>query len=208
MSKIENKILNLRQVEGYTIEETIKKANISRKTFKEIISKLSEQGLYNEEEVKSAMKRRKQREYYYKHKSETKFPPEEEEYRKKCIDILCTRYFNYNETKQFNPALVSKLNNLYNQNFSYKIIYNSILYTMKSLDYANTKTFGSDYQKINYMIAIIKNNLKIVWKKLQRQQEAYEGFTKKVNDEEIIYQLNKTIVSKPSKKIDMSEFLD
>ena len=180
ITKLEKSILDLRQIEGYTIEETIKKVKISRKTFKEIVSNLSEQGLYDEEE----------------------------EYRQKCIDILCTKYFCYNETKQFNPILVSKLNNLYKQSFSYKIIYNSILYSMKNLDYANTKVFSSDYQKISYMMAIIKNNLKIVWKKMQRQEEAYEGFTKKINDEEIIHQLNKNIISKPLPKRDMSKFLD
>lgn len=208
ITKLEKSILDLRQIEGYTIEETIKKVKISRKTFKEIVSNLSEQGLYDEEEIKKAMKRKKQRDYYQKHKNHKKLPSEEEEYRQKCIDILCTKYFCYNETKQFNPILVSKLNNLYKQSFSYKIIYNSILYSMKNLDYANTKVFSSDYQKISYMTAIIKNNLKIVWKKMQRQEEAYEGFTKKINDEEIIHQLNKNIISKPLPKRDMSKFLD
>ena len=83
---------------------------------------------WDEEEIKKAMKRKKQRDYYQKHKNHKKLPSEEEEYRQKCIDILCTKYFCYNETKQFNPILVSKLNNLYKQSFSYKIIYNSILY--------------------------------------------------------------------------------
>ena len=43
---------------------------------------------------------------------------------------------------------------------------------------------------------------------MQRQEEAYEGFTKKINDEEIIHQLNKNIISKPLPKRDMSKFLD
>ena len=38
ITKLEKSILDLRQIEGYTIEETIKKVKISRKTFKEIVT--------------------------------------------------------------------------------------------------------------------------------------------------------------------------
>lgn len=208
LTPTENKILELRQKEGLTIEETIKKAKITRTTFEKIVKVLKDKGYYNEEEIKKAKRNKKSREYYHKHKNEEKLPKEELEYRQKCIDILSIKYFNYNETKQFNPILVSKLSGLYKNHFSYKVIYNTILLQEKSLNYAMSKPFGSEYQKINYMIAIIKNNLKITWKKLKRQEDAYEGFMKKNNDQDIVRQLNKTIITKPTKKIDMTDFLD
>ena len=91
---------------------------------------------------------------------------------------------------------------------SYKVIFNTIKYQERSLDYANLKPMASEYQKISYMMAIIKNNLNVVYKKIQKQEKIREGKDKQIDDKKLVNQLNKNIVSKPSEKIDMSDFLD
>lgn len=208
LTTIEKKVLKLRQVEGYSIEETLKIAKISKKVFKDIIDKLKEVGVYDEEQIKKAKRNKKRRENYEKNKDKTKLSPEEESYKKKCIDFLCVKYFNYNETHEFNPILVKKLSDLYNKISSYKVIYNTILSQESNLSYANKKSFSSEYQKIIYMIAIIRNNLAIVWKKMQKYEEEQRGFNNRINDNEIVKQLNKKVKTKPTKRVDMTQYLD
>lgn len=207
LNDTEKEILKLRMKEGLTIDQTIHKLKISRKDFKEIVKKLKKENLYDEEEIKKAMKRRKRKEYTSAHKSKQKLSPEEENYRKKCIEFLCTRYFSYNETHRFNPVLVTKLQQLHSIS-SYKIIFNTIIYQKKNLDYANRKPMASEFQKISYMMAIIRNNLHIVYKKIKRKENIEESKEKKSNTSNLANQLNKTIISKPTDKIDMSQFLD
>lgn len=207
LTELEEKILDLRTKKGYTIENTLKELKIPRRVFKETVELLQEKGLYKEEDVKKAIKNKKNREYVEKNKTRKKLSPEEEDYRKKCIDFMCKKYFDYERTKKFNPVLVAKLQNL-NKLCSYKVIFNTIKYQERSLDYANLKPMASEYQKISYMMAIIKNNLNVVYKKIQKQEKIQEGKDKQIDDKKLVNQLNKNIISKPSEKIDMSNFLD
>lgn len=206
LSKIENDVLELRQKKGYTIEETIKELNIKRKEFQNIISKLKNLNLYNEDQIKKAQRNRKARKNKEILQNKTKLSEEEEMYRKKSIDFMCKKYFDYNLTHHFNPVLVKKIQDL-SKITSYKIIYNTIIYQQNSLNFANTKVFSSEYQKISYMIAIIKNNLSIVWKKVQRQEQIRES-KEKGEDKEIVLQLNKTYETKPTDRFDMTDWLD
>lgn len=206
LSELEKSVLELRQTKGFTIEETINKLHLKRKEFQNIVSKLKKLNLYNEEEIKKAQKNKKIRENRNKNKFKPKLTEEEEMYRKKSIDFMCRKYFDYNLTHHFNPILVAKLQEL-GKITSYKVIYNTIIYQEKSLNFANTKTFSSDYQKISYMMAIIKNNLSIVWKKLQRQDQIRES-KEKGEDKEIVKQLNKKYETKPTERFDMSAWLD
>ena len=95
-----------------------------------------------------------------------------------------------------------------NKKATYKVIFNTIKYQEQSLEYANKKSMSSEYAKINYMIAIIKNNLNAVYQKLQKQEKQQKGLTNRTDSNGLVAQLNKTIVSKPTEKIDMSIFLD
>lgn len=201
---LDQKILQLRQVEGMTIKDIIKELKIKYTDYQKSIDKLKSLKLYDEKEVEKAKKRKKSREYYHKHKNEKHLHGKEEEYRKECIDIMCRRYFNYNQIGKFNPVLVDRLKRL-NDIASYNTVLNTIKAQIKSLDYANTKNFASETQKISYMIAIIRNNLSNTLKKM----EINEKLAKKNRiDEEIIKEINKERECKPSKRFDMTEFLD
>lgn len=207
ISEIQQKILDCRQNKGYSIDKTIEELKITRKRFNQNVEKLKEYGMYNEKEIKKAMQnRRLNKDKNEKKDNSTKLnlSPEEEGFRKKCIDIICKRYFDYNKTKKFNPVLVSRIQNL-NKYASYKVIYNTIVYQQRNLDYASTKTFSSDFQKISYMIAIIKNNLSKVYQEMKEKEEEQKNTT--ISDS-LARELTKTRITKPTKRLDMTDLLD
>lgn len=206
---LESKILELRQEKGYTIEETKKELNITDKVFKKAIISLKEAGVYDEEKIKQAKKNKKRREYKKKNRNKPKLPPDEEEYRQKCIDFMCRRYFEYNQTKRFNPILVSKIQTL-NKIASYKIIYATMKNQQKNLDYANIKfkNCSSDFQKITYMLTIVKNNLSTTYKRLKKKESIQEAENNRYDVQDMMRKLDKNIVSKPTQRVDMSKWLD
>lgn len=204
LTDIEKRILELRQKKGYTVEETLAELKIKRTLFKEIVLKLENLGLYDKEKIQQAIKKRKTTLKNKDYNSRIKLSTEEEQYRKKSIDVMCRRYFDYNKTKHFNPVLVSKLQGL-NKFSSYKTIYNTIIYQQQNLDYANTKVFSSDFQKISYMIAIIKNNLSKVYTEMKEKEKNAQNLT--ITDS-LARELTKSRVTKPTKRLDMSSLLD
>ena len=205
ITEIQKKILEYRQEKGYSIDKTMEELKLTRKIFNQNVEKLKENDLYDEIKIKEAMKNRKLQNSVKKAvTTKLNLSPEEEEYRKECIDIMCKRYFDYNKTKHFNPVLVSRIQNL-NKYAPYKIIYNTIVYHQKNLDYASTKTFSSEFQKISYMIAIIKNNLSKVYKDMQEKEELQKKST--ISDS-LARELTKKRVTKPTKRLDMTDLLD
>lgn len=205
ITEIQKKILEYRQEKGYSIDKTMEELKLTRKIFNQNVEELKEKGLYDEIKIKEAMKNRKLQNSVKKSVStKLNLSPEEEGYRKECIDIMCKRYFDYNKTKHFNPVLVSRIQNL-NKYAPYKIIYNTIVYHQKNLDYASTKTFSSEFQKISYMIAIIKNNLSKVYKDMQEKEELQKKST--ISDS-LARELTKKRVTKPTKRLDMTDLLD
>ena len=205
ITEIQKKILEYRQEKGYSIDKTMEELKLTRKIFNQNVEKLKEKDLYDEIKIKEAMKNRKLQNSLKKAvTTKLNLSPEEEEYRKECIDIMCKRYFDYNKTKHFNPVLVSRIQNL-NKYAPYKIIYNTIVYHQKNLDYASTKTFSSEFQKISYMIAIIKNNLSKVYKDMQEKEELQKKST--ISDS-LARELTKKRVTKPTKRLDMTDLLD
>lgn len=206
LSILEQKVLELRQEKGYTIEQTLSELNINQKKYKIIVDKLKELNLYDEEKIKKAKQNKKMREYRNTNKNKVKLSKEEEEYRQKCIDFMCKKYFDYNRTKVFNPVLVTKIQQLKNI-CSYKVIFNTMRFQEQNLNYANSKTFSSEFQKIGYMMTIIKNNLKEVWKKID-MQDKIQARIKEEGSTRIVNELNRKIVTKPTKRIDMSDLLD
>lgn len=209
LTELENRILELREIKGYTIEETIKTLKINNKTFKATVERLKDKGFYNAEKIKEAMKKKNIRNKAKQRSNNPKLDPKEEDYRKKCIDFMCRRYFEYNETGRFNPLLVSKIQNL-NKITSYRVIYNTMLAQQRNLDYANIKlkNCSSDLQKINYMLAIVKNNLGVTYKKLKKKDMVQEAESKQYDVQDMLRRLDKKTVSKPTEKIDMSQWFD
>lgn len=212
LSDLEKQILNLRQNKGYTIQKITEELNIKQKLYKDTINRLTEEGLYDEDKTKEAMQKRHEKEYrkrqYEKNKNKPKLSTEESKYFKKCTDFLCFNYLDYRFTKHYDNSLTSRLNQLH-KNYTFKLIYDTMLSQKSIFDYYNNKiNFKDDYHRISYFMKIVENNIILERKKQDRYKDIHEGFNKKINDEEITYQLNKNIITKPSKKLDLSEFLD
>ena len=211
LSELEGQVLFLRQKQGYTINETIKELNITANIFKKIIEKLQILGLYNEEEIEKAKKNRKLRERYAKTKGKPVLglSKEEENFRQLCISFMCEKYLDYNTTKKMNPILVTKLKQL-NTYGSYEVIYRTLQSQEKNLNYINSnKTFQSDIQKISYFLAIIKNNMAKIQNQLKNKKAVVEAKRNSTSmNEDIIDMLENKTVSKPTKRKDLSEFID
>lgn len=211
LSDLEKQILELRIDKGYTINETIGELDISSTVFKKAINKLEELGLYTEELLKKAKKRRKSRERYAKTKGEKvlNLSEEEENFRKLCISFLCEKYFDYKKTKKVNPILITKLKQL-NSHASYEVIYRTLQSQESNLNYIHyNKKFNNDIQEMSYLLAVIKNNLTKVNEKINMNNAINEAKLKSTSmNEDIIDMLNQKIETKPTKKRDLSEFID
>lgn len=212
LTEIEKKIIKMRQEEGMTEKDTIKNLGIKQSQYRKTINYLVEIGKYDREKVKEAIQKRRKKEYEHKQyeKKKNKIPMSQEDnnYYKKCTDFLCFNYLDYRFTKKYDASLTTKLNELHKK-YSFKVIYNTMLSQKNNFDYAiSHKNFATDRQRITYLMKIVENNLVTQQFKENRYQEAHEGFNKKIDDDEITHQLNKKVISKPSKKLDLSEFLD
>ena len=73
----------------------------------------------------------------------------------------------------------------------------------KSLQYATTKTFSSNYNKILYLISIIRNNLEKTKRQIEENENRIEN-----NSFELSHSLEKEIVSVPTDRLDMSDLID
>lgn len=126
----------------------------------------------------------------------------EEEYRKMIIDIICKKYLNYKNTPDFNSTLVLKLSQMHKNN-SYQEILQSTIDSQKQLEYSSRKEFENDYYKISYLCAIIRNNIKniqntIIKKEKKKEKEVFVD----------IDEINKRRTSNPTKRRDLTEFLN
>lgn len=211
LSELERQVLELRIEDGYTINETVEELKITATIFKKIVKKLEELGLYDEELLKKAKRRRKSRERYKKTKGKKVLglSEEEEKFRKLCISFMCEKYFNYNITKQMNPILVTKLKKL-NSYASYEVIYRTMQTQEAKLNYIHSnKNFNSENQEMSYLLAVIKNNLVEINKKLNINNAINDAKLKATNmNEDIIEMLSQNIETKPTTKRDLSEFID
>lgn len=203
MTELEEKVLDLRQKKGYNIKDTLKELGIKRKEFDEIVSTLKEMGVYDDKKVEKAMQRKN-----YKGKPKTKLPDDEKEWFVKCRDELCNRYTNFNATKQFTIPITTTLMRSYKKGFSFKELYNGLIISRSTLEYYQNKPFNSDYNKMCYFMAIVENNVKTSKKREEFNKGSHLGYKKKIEDSELKESLNKNIISKPTKKVDMTSFLD
>lgn len=211
LTQQEQDLYNLKFVKGYNVAETLKKLNISRYKYDKIIAVFKEKGLYDKDKMEHAKinKQKRDRAALLSEHPELRLSSEEENYRKQCVDYMSVNFLDYDpKIQNFNPILIDKLRALHKV-CSYKII----LYAMKS-QYGNMKRaleykkFNNDRNKISYLIAIIRNSLNISWKKMIMEEKAYNNYKKNLNLDQFMERVNNTQKSKPTKRIDMSEWLD
>lgn len=203
--EILEEITKLKTKEGLTNEEISEKLKISIYKCKLLISSAKDLGLFTEEDIQKGKRNRKARERKEKKRNEVPLSEEEKKYKKACKDYLTFNFTDYKQTKKFNPILNQKIELLGNFG-SFKEIYNTILYCKSNLEYATTKTYNSDIQRFSYYMAIIKNNIPKIRKKIQEQEKLEVGKNK--GSENIVESLNKKITSIPTGRFDMSELLD
>lgn len=133
---------------------------------------------------------------------------QEEEYKNQCIDTIWKYCFlTTDERDVYITSLIAKLQELH-KDYSYRIILFTIKDCKNSLKYIHQKDFDSKFQKISYIFAIIRNNIKTVWEKSEKQRLIKVGLSKRYNDEEIINTLSKKRKTPPTKRRDLSEFID
>lgn len=98
----------------------------------------------------------------------------EERSRKKLIDFIVFEVLNY-KRKQNIPSLLFKRIKELNKKYSYRVIYETFVQNRKNISYwLNLENkFKNETGKINYMMAIIKNNIEKIdqlWSKRQKSQ--------------------------------------
>lgn len=93
------------------------------------------------------------------------------EFWKKIIEKFAIDYLGYQSNQPFPTILPKRIKDL--DFYDNETIYRTMLYSDKDIHYAlETKTFKSEYGKICYIMAIIRNNINIIWKQvLQERRE-------------------------------------
>lgn len=194
---------------GETQKEICSNLNISEYKLRNIVKTLKENQLLDKEKIIQSKKKLKNKEKYEKNKEKPKLSNSENEARKEAIDIICRKYLDYENSKNFVSALSMKLAQIH-LSYSYNIILSTIKNCESSLQYVNQKKFSNEFQKISYICAIIKNNINGVWTKWKKQHLIKIGLDKRYSqsDEETVRRLNNPIKTTPTKRRDFSEFLD
>jgi hypothetical protein len=98
----------------------------------------------------------------------------EYEFEKKCRLLLLDKFVDllgYYNTAQFPTILPKEIKELHNT-FTYKVMLKTFNRCLKNIQYAlNNKNFTTEYGKIKYILAIIKNKINEVNKEEQRQTQ-------------------------------------
>lgn len=101
--------------------------------------------------------------HYYKSEQVYQDYIKEMEYRKKIIDLIVYDYMDYTKDMPFPTILNKRLKAI--QHFGYETIYRTIDSQDETIRRAcREKTFDSDYLKLMYILAIVKNNIFPIWK--------------------------------------------
>ena len=134
-----------------------------------------------------------------------KLPEEEANARKDIIDIML-RVMQFQQNSKFPTSFTKKLAEL-KECYSYVEIKYTMLKVEDNLFWAiKNKEFKSDYSKINYLMAVIQNNINKYRKELieiNKNQVISEN--KEVQELSVINTVKK---NPKQKKMDMSEFID
>lgn len=137
-----------------------------------------------------------------------KLSQEETLNRKNIAELICKKYLGFNDTKSFPSFFYIRLAQLRKQ-YSYKIIYITLLQCEKDLDYVfSHKDFNGISHKINYIFIVLKSKIDDVKVNLEKEKET--KLKTEINDNKNIEIINniKNINTNIPKKKDFSKFLD
>lgn len=107
---------------------------------------------------------------YYENKEVYEEQRKQTEYWKKAVEKITVDYLGYHKGEPYPTILNKRLKSL--DFYSNEVIYRTILYSDSSIRNAlNSKEFNSTYAKIQYIMAIIRNNIAKVWKIVRTEQK-------------------------------------
>lgn len=135
---------------------------------------------------------------YNEHKRQT-------EYWQKIITKFAYDFLDYKPGQPFPTILTKKLKEL--NFYDNETIYKTIEFSEDDIHRAlETKDFDSDYRRINYILAIVRNNINKVWKGiLQERREKRDPNS----DNPILIEQMCSQIQNPRQKIkDISRFLE
>ena len=91
---------------------------------------------------------------------------------KKIINKFAIEYLGYESGQPFPTFLPKRIKEL--DFYDNETIYRTMLYCDNTIyDSINTKEFSSDYAKVSYILAILRNNINKIWKiVLQERRDA------------------------------------
>jgi len=144
--------------------------------------------------------------HYYKTKEIYENKIKESEARKQIIDTICFDFLDYQKGQVFPKVLTSKLKEL--SFYSNQTILKTIKECRENIIYwMNKKDFDSDYGKISYIFAIIKNKINDVYREEQRQKRQ-ESKAKEALENQIINDVDIANISVHHDTKDISKWLE
>lgn len=117
--------------------------------------------------------------HYYKSEEVYQDYRKEMDYRTKIIDLMVYDYMGYTKEMPFPTILNKRLRAI--EHFGYETIYRTLIGQDANIRKAiNTKTFDSDYLKMMYILAIVRNNIFQTWKIVLAEKRAAKNKNKEV----------------------------
>ncbi len=120
---------------------------------------------------------------YYENKEVYEEHKKQCEYWRKAIEKITEDYLGYHKGEPYPTILNKRLKSL--DFYSNEVIYRTIIYCDESISNAmNTKEFSSSYLKIQYIMAVLRNNIAKVWKMVREEQKIAKAQNKK---QDVVY---------------------
>lgn len=108
--------------------------------------------------------------HYYKNKEVYEADQKEKEKYKNLIDYICREFLGYGNGQPFPPVLPKKINEL--SYYDYEVILEAFKECSHEIHYwLEHKQFSSEYGKLSYMFAIVKDKIADVNKTFVRKQK-------------------------------------
>lgn len=122
------------------------------------------------------------------------------------IDKITIDYLGYQKGEPYPTILNKRLKSL--DFYDNEVIYRTVLFCDESISNAmKTKDFESTYMKIQYILAVLRNNIAKVWKIVREERKAAKEQGKKLDD--IVYIESLETVKNPKQiNKDISMFVE
>ena len=125
---------------------------------------------------------------------------------KLTIDKITIDFLGYKKGEPYPTILNKRLKSL--DFYDNEVIYRTVLFSEEAILYAlRTKEFDSTYMKIQYIMAILRNNIAKVWKTVREERKAAKAEHRQLEDIVYIESLDNVENPKQINK-DISKFVE